>query len=109
MAVQVWTCNEVHQPAIRAFLAGRHASSKQLTLAERIERLEGAMTAVELSELLGVSKVTLFKMAKAGGFHHSGLGRVYGLIPGLWRIGYGSCDRASMRTERRRELLGTFQ
>lgn len=33
---------------------------------EQIERIEGAMTAEKLAELMGVSKVTVFKMAKAG-------------------------------------------
>jgi excisionase family DNA binding protein len=35
-------------------------------VAERIERIEGAMTADTLANLLGVSKITIFKMAKAG-------------------------------------------
>lgn len=65
MAFQPWTRNEVHQPAIQAFLAGKHSPSK-LTLAEQIERIEGAMTADQLAKLVGISKVTIFKMAKAG-------------------------------------------
>ena len=65
IALKVWTKNKVHQPAIEAFLSGKHSPSR-LTLAEQIERIEGAMTADTLANLLGVSKVTLFKMAKAG-------------------------------------------
>jgi len=62
-----WTRNELHQESINTFLAGKHAApGKQLTLAERIERIEGAMTAEELARLLGVSKITIFKQAKAG-------------------------------------------
>ena len=64
MAVKVWTRNEVHRPAIEAFLSGKHAPSK-LTLAEQIERIEGAMTAETLANLLGVSQITVFKIAKA--------------------------------------------
>jgi excisionase family DNA binding protein len=66
---QTWSRNELHRPAIKVFLAGTHASNvaeKQLTLAERIERIEGAMTADKLAELHGVSKITIFKQAKAG-------------------------------------------
>ena len=37
-----------------------------LTLADRIERFERALTADELASLLSVSKVTIFKQAKAG-------------------------------------------
>ena len=36
------------------------------TLAEQMERIEGAMTGDTLANLLGVSKITVFKMAKAG-------------------------------------------
>jgi excisionase family DNA binding protein len=66
---QTWRRNELHRPASEAFLAGAHAShvaEKQLTLAERIERIEGAMTAEKLAKLLCVSKITIFKQAKAG-------------------------------------------
>ena len=37
-----------------------------LTLAEKIERVEGAMTAEQLAKMLNVSKITIFKLAKAG-------------------------------------------
>jgi excisionase family DNA binding protein len=60
-----WTINEIRRPALRAFLAGRH-SPTNLTLAEHIKRIEGAMTAEKLAKLLGVSKITIFKQAKAG-------------------------------------------
>jgi excisionase family DNA binding protein len=36
------------------------------TLAERIERIGCALTAKELAEMLNVSKITIFKYAKAG-------------------------------------------
>jgi excisionase family DNA binding protein len=38
----------------------------RLTLADRIERSERALTAEDLATLLAVSKVTIFKLAKAG-------------------------------------------
>ena len=38
----------------------------QATLADQIERFQGALTARQLSELLSVSAVTVFKMAKSG-------------------------------------------
>lgn len=63
---QTWSRNELHRPAINVFLKGKQAvPAKQLTLAERIERSEGAMTADILAKLLGVSKITIFKFAKA--------------------------------------------
>lgn len=64
-----WRSNELHRPEIKAFLAGARVSlvpEKQLPLAERIERIEGALTADQLAKLLGVSKITIFKQAKAG-------------------------------------------
>jgi excisionase family DNA binding protein len=39
---------------------------KPSTLADRIERINRALTAKELAELLSVSKITIFKQAKAG-------------------------------------------
>jgi excisionase family DNA binding protein len=36
------------------------------TLADRIERIGRALTAKELAEMLSVSKITIFKQAKAG-------------------------------------------
>ena len=36
------------------------------TLADRVERIERALTAKELAQILSVSKVTIFKQAKAG-------------------------------------------
>ena len=38
----------------------------QATIADQIERFQGALTARQLSELLSVSAVTVFKMAKSG-------------------------------------------
>jgi excisionase family DNA binding protein len=63
---QSWARNQIHQVAIRALLSGEPSHFKQLTLAEQIERIEGAMTAEELAKVLGVSKITIFKQAKAG-------------------------------------------
>jgi excisionase family DNA binding protein len=40
--------------------------SAPITLAERIERIAKALTADELAELLNVSRVTVFKLARAG-------------------------------------------
>jgi excisionase family DNA binding protein len=64
---QKWTRNEIHWSAINSFFAGKHdIVSKPLTLAEQVERIEGAITARKLAKMLGVSKITIFKMAKAG-------------------------------------------
>ena len=64
---QKWTRNNIHRSAINGFVAGKHDTPfKQLTLAQSIECIEGAMTADRLAKLLGVSKITIFKMAKAG-------------------------------------------
>jgi excisionase family DNA binding protein len=41
-------------------------STEPLSLADRIERIERALTANELAEMLTVSKITIFKQAKAG-------------------------------------------
>ena len=38
----------------------------QATIADQIERFQGALTARQLSELLSVYAVTVFKMAKSG-------------------------------------------
>ncbi len=37
-----------------------------LSVAERIERMDSAMTAEQLAKILNVSKITIFKQAKAG-------------------------------------------
>ena len=37
-----------------------------LTLADRVERIGRALTAKELAQILSVSKITIFKQAKAG-------------------------------------------
>lgn len=42
------------------------SSTKPQTLAERIENFGRALTASELAELLAVSRITIFKQAKAG-------------------------------------------
>ena len=66
-ALQTWTKNSVHRPAIEALLAGRRiAPAKRLSIAEELSQIEGAITADKLAKLLGVSKITIFKMAKAG-------------------------------------------
>ena len=39
---------------------------RPLTLADRIERMGRALTAPELARILNVSKITIFKQAKAG-------------------------------------------
>jgi excisionase family DNA binding protein len=38
----------------------------RLSLAEELSQIEGAITADKLAKILGVSKITIFKMAKAG-------------------------------------------
>jgi excisionase family DNA binding protein len=44
----------------------RNSSIEPLYLADRIERIGRALTANELAEMLAVSKITIFKQAKAG-------------------------------------------
>ena len=44
----------------------RDAARQPLSLAEQIERRDCALTADELSRTLNVSKITIFKQAKAG-------------------------------------------
>jgi excisionase family DNA binding protein len=56
-----WTANSIAaatQPPVHL--------TKPLTLVEQIERVEGAMTAEQLAKMLNVSKITIFKQAKAG-------------------------------------------
>jgi excisionase family DNA binding protein len=43
----------------------QHSPSPALTLADRIEQIGRALTAKELAALLNVSKITVFKLAKA--------------------------------------------
>jgi excisionase family DNA binding protein len=42
------------------------SSTEPLSLADRIERIDRALTADELAEILTVSRITIFKQAKAG-------------------------------------------
>jgi excisionase family DNA binding protein len=44
----------------------KNSSTEPLSLADRIERIERALTANELAIMLAVSKITIFKQAKAG-------------------------------------------
>ena len=41
-------------------------TSEPMSLADRIERIGRALTADELAEMLTVSRITIFKQAKAG-------------------------------------------
>ena len=43
-----------------------NSSTEPLSLADRIERMRRALTAAELAEMLTVSRITIFKQAKAG-------------------------------------------
>jgi excisionase family DNA binding protein len=43
-----------------------NSTTEPLYLADRIERMERALTANELAGMLTVSKITIFKQAKAG-------------------------------------------
>ena len=47
-------------------VALQHSTSSALSLADRIEQIGRALTAEELAKLLNVSKITVFKQAKAG-------------------------------------------
>ena len=40
--------------------------TEPISLADRIERIERALTANELAEMLTVSRITIFKQAKVG-------------------------------------------
>jgi excisionase family DNA binding protein len=44
----------------------KNSTVEPLFLADRIERMGRALTANELAEMLTVSKITIFKQAKAG-------------------------------------------
>jgi excisionase family DNA binding protein len=44
----------------------KNSSTEPLSLADRIERMGRALTANELAEMLTVSRITIFKQAKAG-------------------------------------------
>jgi excisionase family DNA binding protein len=44
----------------------KNSTAEPLSLADRIERIERALTAKELAEILAVSRITIFKQAKAG-------------------------------------------
>jgi len=90
-----WTRNELHRESINAFLAGKHTTpGRQLTLAEQIERIEGALTAEKLAKLLGVSKITIFKQAKAGRIPSFRIGTCAPASDSIrepWRTGCGRC------------------
>ena len=43
-----------------------NSSTEPLSLADRIEQMGRALTADELAEMLTVSRITIFKQAKAG-------------------------------------------
>jgi excisionase family DNA binding protein len=47
-------------------LCNSRGTAEPLTLADRVERMGRALTANELAEMLAVSKITIFKHAKAG-------------------------------------------
>ena len=64
-----WKRNHIDRAKVEAILARSQPLAdkpERLTLAERIERVEGAMTAEQLAKMLNVSKITIFKQAKAG-------------------------------------------
>ena len=42
------------------------STAEPLSLADRIERMGRALTATELAEMLTVSRITIFKLAKRG-------------------------------------------
>jgi len=44
----------------------KNSSTEPLSLADRIERMGRALTANELAEMLTVSRIIIFKQAKAG-------------------------------------------
>jgi excisionase family DNA binding protein len=64
-----WKRNATDRSRVDAFLAtlGPLATkTDRLSLAEEVAQIEGAITADKLAKLLSVSKITIFKMAKAG-------------------------------------------
>ena len=69
VSLKSWRCNEIERSRVEAFLAAPHLladKSARLNLAQRIERMEGAMTAEQLAKILNVSEITIYKQAKAG-------------------------------------------
>ena len=44
----------------------KDSTTQPLSLADRIERIGRALTAAELASMLTVSRITIFKQAKAG-------------------------------------------
>jgi excisionase family DNA binding protein len=64
-----WRRNDVGRAKLEAILEGSKPSalrSGPLTLAERIEQMEGALTANQMAKVLNVSEITIYKQAKAG-------------------------------------------
>ena len=58
-----------------------------LSLADRIERIGRALTADELAEMLAVSRITIFKQAKAGRIPSFRIGTAFVSTPGRSRDG----------------------
>jgi hypothetical protein len=70
----------------------QNSTADPLSLADRIERMCRALTADELARMLTVSRITIFKQAKAAGFRHSASALVYGLTRRRSHSGCEACE-----------------
>jgi excisionase family DNA binding protein len=63
-----WRRNALDRPKVEALLStlGTLPKRERLSITEELSHIEGAITADRLAKILGVSKITIFKMAKAG-------------------------------------------
>jgi excisionase family DNA binding protein len=64
-----WRRNALNRPRVEAALSTigvLQRKRERLSIAEELSHIEGATTADRLAKILGVSKITIFKMAKAG-------------------------------------------
>jgi excisionase family DNA binding protein len=64
-----WRRNALDRPKVEAMLSTigtLQRKRERLSIAEELSHIEGAITADRLAKILCVSKITIFKMAKAG-------------------------------------------
>jgi len=63
-----WRRNALDRPRVEAMLSTigtLQRKRERLSIAEELSQIEGAITADRLARILGVSRITIFKMAKA--------------------------------------------
>jgi hypothetical protein len=88
----------------------QNSSAEPMSLQDRIERIGRALTAEELAGMLTVSRITIFKQAKAGRTRRSASAPVYDLTRSQLHNGCGKCEvsgdsspRSGIRPKRRRQ------